>query len=33
MVGIWRDFWIRETGMCKQVAQRHDTYDDNNEVR
>jgi hypothetical protein len=26
MVDIWRDFWIRETGMGQQVAQLHDRY-------
>jgi len=26
MVDLWRDFWIRETGTGKQVAQLHDRY-------
>jgi len=26
MVDLWRDFWIRETGTCQQVAQLHDRY-------
>jgi len=26
MVDLWRDFWIRETGMGQQVAQLHDRY-------
>ena len=26
MAGLWRDFWIRETGTGQQVAQLHDRY-------
>ena len=26
MVGLWRDFWIRETGTGQQVAQLHERY-------
>jgi hypothetical protein len=26
MADLWRDFWIRETGMGQQVAQLHDRY-------
>jgi len=31
MVDLWRDFWIRETGMGQQVAQLHDRYDDDDD--
>jgi len=26
MAGLWRDFWISETGTGQQVAQLHDRY-------
>jgi len=26
MVGLWRDFWTRETGTGQQVAQLHERY-------
>ena len=26
MVDLWRDFWIRETGIGQQVAQLRDRY-------
>ena len=26
MIDLWRDFWMRETGMTQQVAQFHDRY-------
>ena len=26
MADLWRDFWIRETGTGKQVAQLYDRY-------
>jgi len=31
MVGLWRDFWIRETGTGQQVAQLHEIYDDDDD--
>ena len=34
MVGIWRDFWIRENRTGQQVVQMRDRYDDDDdEVR
>jgi len=34
MVGLWRDFWVRETGTGQQVAQLHENkiYDDDDEL-
>jgi len=26
MIDLWRDFWIRETGTGRQVAQLHDKH-------
>jgi len=26
MANLWRDFWIRETGTGKKLAQLHDRY-------
>ena len=31
MADLWRDFWIRETGMGQQMAQLHDIYDDDDD--
>jgi hypothetical protein len=31
MIDLWRDFWIRETGMGQQVAQLHGIYGDDDD--